>query len=145
MKSRSKVSIVLYSMAVGVGCCMAVPVMAEEPAVKPEAAVQKADAAVQTPDAAVQKPEAAVQKADGTAAQADGAAKKVETAKSSAIPPTQRQAELMPSTGSNIRRFRAPDTTLPHVELDRAYIDQSGATNAAELLRTVPQVQVPAK
>ena len=126
MKSRNKVSIVLYSVAVGFGCSMAAAtaVLAQEPA---------------------QKPDAAVQKADGAVVQSDGAVPKLEMAKSDAIPSIQRQAELIPNTGSNIRRYRAPDTTLPHVELDRAYIDRSGATNAAELLRTVPQVQVPAK
>jgi hypothetical protein len=137
MKSRSNVSLVLYSMAVGFGCCIAAttPVMAEEPAQKPDAVVEKTDAAVQKTDATVQK-------AEGTVAQADGAMQKVETPKPDAIAPLQKQAEWTPSTGSNIRRYRPQDSSLPHVELDRSYIDRSGATNATELLRTVPQITV---
>jgi hypothetical protein len=136
-------SIVLYSAAVGFGLCVAsaMPVMAEEPAQKPDAAVQKPDAAVQKPDAAVQKTDAAVQKTDAAVAQTDGAVQKPDTSKPEGPASLQRQAEYTPSTGSNIRRYRPQDNSLPHVDLDRAYIDRSGATNAAELLRTVPQTQ----
>src|SRR5438876_9906895 len=52
----------------------------------------------------------------------------------------QKQAELTPVTGSHIRRARTPsDDSLPLLELDRAYIDRSGATNPRELIRPVPQ------
>jgi hypothetical protein len=43
-------------------------------------------------------------------------------------------------TGSNVMRV-TDGRSLPLVILDRAYIDQSGATSAAELIRTLPQVQ----
>jgi hypothetical protein len=74
------------------------------------------------------------QKADGTSP--DQAAQKPV-----ASVPLQQQADLTPVTGSHIRRARAPDPSLPLVELDRAYIDRSGATNPRELIRTVPQAQ----
>jgi hypothetical protein len=118
MKTRKSKSIVLgYGAALGFAGCMtaAMAVMAQEAAQKPDGAVQKTDEVV--PKSEVQKP-----------------------APSALV---QRQAELTPATGSNIRRFRAPDPTLPLMELDRGYIDRSGATNAAELLRTVPGVQTP--
>lgn len=54
----------------------------------------------------------------------------------------QQQAELTPVTGSHIRRVPRPETTLPLMELDRTYIDRSGATNPRELIRTVPAAQV---
>ena len=44
-------------------------------------------------------------------------------------------------TGSNIARVRGSES-LPLLDIDRTYIDRSGATTAPELLRTVPQVQV---
>jgi hypothetical protein len=53
--------------------------------------------------------------------------------------PLQRQSELTPATGSNIRRVKTPDPSLPLLELDRAYIERSGATNPRELIRQVPQ------
>jgi iron complex outermembrane recepter protein len=43
-------------------------------------------------------------------------------------------------TGSNIARVTT-ERTLPLLVLDRAYIDQSGATTATELIQTLPQAQ----
>ena len=82
-------------------------------AVMAEQQAQPADAAATKPDAAAQTPAATM--------------------------PLQKQAEATPATGSNIRRVRIPDSSLPLVQLDRAYIERSGATNAGELIRTVPQ------
>jgi hypothetical protein len=52
----------------------------------------------------------------------------------------QKQAELTPVTGSHISELE-PAPTIPYrcLELDRAYIDRSGATNPREMIRTVPQ------
>jgi len=44
-------------------------------------------------------------------------------------------------TGSNIVRVRS-DGSLPVSEYDRTYIDRTGASTTAEMLRTIPQVQV---
>jgi hypothetical protein len=54
--------------------------------------------------------------------------------------PTQQPAVRAKVTGSNISRVRS-DRTLPLLVLDRDYIDQSSATNAKELIRSVPQAQ----
>jgi hypothetical protein len=106
MKSRKSKPIVLYSMAVGFGACLAAAsgVMAQQQEQKAEGT-----------DQAAQKPVASVS--------------------------IQQQAQLTPATGSHIKRVRAADPSLPLLELDRAYIDRSGATNPAELIRTVPQAQ----
>jgi len=44
-------------------------------------------------------------------------------------------------TGSNIVRYRT-DESLPLSEYDRTYIDRTGASTTAEMLRTIPQIQV---
>ena len=122
MKAYSKSSILRYGVALGFGWCMVATtaVTAEQQAQPADAAATKPDA-VQTPaDAAATKPDAAAQTPAATM-------------------PLQKQAEATPATGSNIRRVRIPDSSLPLVQLDRAYIERSGATNAGELLRTVPQ------
>ena len=54
--------------------------------------------------------------------------------------PTQQSAVRTKTTGSNILRVRS-DLNLPLLVLDRDYIDQSSATNARELIRSVPQAQ----
>jgi hypothetical protein len=54
--------------------------------------------------------------------------------------PTQQPAARTKTTGSNILRVRS-DHNLPLLVLDRDYIDQSSATNAKELIRSVPQAQ----
>ena len=87
--------------------------MAAATAVMAQQPAQTADAAAQKPDAAAQTPVATM--------------------------PLQKQAELTPATGSHIRRVKTPDPSLPLLELDRAYIERSGATNPRELIRTVPR------
>jgi len=79
--------------------------------------------------------------AEQPAPAADAAAPKPDAATQTPIAmPLQKQAELTPVTGSHIRRARtSTDDSLPLLELDRAYIDRSGATNPRELIRTVPQ------
>ena len=47
----------------------------------------------------------------------------------------------MTRTGSNIVRYRT-DESLPISEYDRTYIDRTGASTTAEMLRTIPQIQV---
>ena len=47
----------------------------------------------------------------------------------------------MTRTGSNIARGRSEES-LPLLDIDRAYIDRTGARTTPELLRTIPQVQV---
>ena len=86
--------------------------MAAATAVMAQDVAQKADATAQKPEAAVQTPAATM--------------------------PLQKQAELTPATGSHIRRVKTPDPSLPLLELDRAYMERSGATNPRELIRTVP-------
>ena len=44
-------------------------------------------------------------------------------------------------TGSNILRIRSAES-LPLMEIDRSYIERTGATTTPELLRTIPQVQI---
>jgi outer membrane cobalamin receptor len=44
-------------------------------------------------------------------------------------------------TGSNILRVRT-DESLPLMEIDRAYIERTGANNTPDLLRTIPQIQI---
>ena len=44
-------------------------------------------------------------------------------------------------TGSNIARVRS-DGSLPVSEYDRTYIDRTGAATTADMLRTIPQVQM---
>ena len=82
-------------------------------AVMAQQPAQSANAAAQKPDAAVQNPGATL--------------------------PLQTQAEFTPVTGSHIRRVRTTDPSLPLLELDRAYIERSGATNPRELIRQLPQ------
>jgi iron complex outermembrane receptor protein len=50
------------------------------------------------------------------------------------------QRERITVTGSSIQRI-ATEGALPVLELNRSYIDQSGATNATELIQSLPQVQ----
>ena len=54
----------------------------------------------------------------------------------------QKQVKLVRTTvtGSNIVRYRTQDS-LPLLELDKAYIDQTGTTTAPALIQTVPQTQ----
>ena len=44
-------------------------------------------------------------------------------------------------TGSHIARVRS-DGSLPVSEYGRAYIDRTGAATTADMLRTIPQVQL---
>jgi len=44
-------------------------------------------------------------------------------------------------TGSNIARVRN-DGSLPVSEYGRTYIDQTGAATTADMLRTIPQIQI---
>ena len=44
-------------------------------------------------------------------------------------------------TGSNIVRVRRDDS-LPLLDIDRTYIDRTGAATTPELLRTIPQLQL---
>ena len=54
--------------------------------------------------------------------------------------PAQQPPARVRLTGSNILR-PVPDCSLPLLMLDRGYIDQSGAMDSTQLLRSVPQVQ----
>ena len=56
---------------------------------------------------------------------------------------SQKQEETVRKTvvtGSNIARVTT-ERGLPLLVLDRAYIDQSAATSATELIQTLPQAQ----
>jgi hypothetical protein len=118
MERRRSISSAL-ALAVGIGSwIVALPaVMADEPAQQPAPTVQaqQSPAAIQT-----QQPAETVQ---------------VEQSNLARQPAVRTKA-----TGSNILRVR-PDRTLPLLVLDRDYIDQSAATNATELIRSVPQAQ----
>ncbi len=73
------------------------------------------------------------------AQKADAAEQKPDATMQAATLSLQKQAELIPVTGSHIRRVRTTDPSLPLLELDRAYIERSGATNPRELIRQLPQ------
>ena len=109
MKTRNSKSFVLRFGAAMRLGCC----MAAATSIMAQEMAQKADIAARKPDAAVQTPAATM--------------------------PLQQQAELTPATGSHIRRVKTPDPSLPLLELDRAYIERSGATNPRELIRQVPQ------
>ena len=75
---------------------------------------------------------------------AQDSAQRAEVAVTSAAADVPRQNTKIlrtTRTGSNILRTRTDDS-LPLLELDRGYIERSGATTAPELLRTVPQIQI---
>jgi hypothetical protein len=80
-------------------------------------------------------PDDSVQKATPDSAQATDDPSTVAAAKPTAgILRTTR-------TGSHIARVRS-DGSLPVSEYDRTYIDRTGAATTADMLRTIPQVQV---
>jgi len=86
------------------------------------------DAQKATQDAAQRANQDAAQRADGTTPVAASDARKQDRMRRTTV------------TGSNILRVR-PDESLPLLEVDRTYIDRSGATTTPELLRTIPQIQ----
>ena len=55
--------------------------------------------------------------------------------------PTAKPFYRKTQVGSNIARVRN-DESLPVSEYDRTYIDRTGAATTADLLRTIPYVQV---
>lgn len=55
--------------------------------------------------------------------------------------PRQERMLRTTITGSNILRARSPES-LPLMEIDRTYIDRTGAATTPELLRTIPQIQI---
>ena len=93
----------------------AAPAMAQERAQVPDLVVPETVTGPQKADEAVPKTVSGVQK------QQAGARRTV--------------------TGSNIARVRT-ESSLPLLELDRAYIDQTAAITAPELIQTVPQAQI---
>ena len=70
---------------------------------------------------------------------ADSAQPAVQAA--SAAPAAKPSGIPVMRTGSNIVRYRT-GASLPLMEIDRTYIDRTGASTAPELLRTIPQLQV---
>jgi len=93
-----------------------------------DSATPTQDAQKATQDAAQRANQDAAQRADGTTPVAASDARKQDRMRRTTV------------TGSNILRVR-PDESLPLLEVDRTYIDRSGATTTPELLRTIPQIQ----
>ena len=71
---------------------------------------------------------------------AQDSVQKAEPTTSVAVAPTQDRSIRTMRTGSNILRVRT-DESLPLMEIDRTYIERTGATNTPDLLRTIPQIQ----
>lgn len=65
----------------------------------------------------------------------------VEGAQAAPLPARPANGIRATRTGSNIARVRSEES-LPLLDIDRAYIDRTGARTTPELLRTVPQVQI---
>ena len=68
---------------------------------------------------------------------------KAEAAVPVAAADARRQDRMLRTTitGSNILRVRSEES-LPVMEVDRTYIDRTGAATTPELLRTIPQIQI---
>jgi hypothetical protein len=109
-----------------------------EPAPKPEQALVKEQVPKQ--DQAAEQDQAPKQ---GQALKPDQASKqKQDQASKQKQALKQEPVVRQRVTGSNILRPTTAGTGSPVLVLDGAYIDQSGATTAPELIGTVPQAQV---
>jgi len=130
MKSRDlssgRLAFALSATAVGVG--FALLLAHAQCALAQDSATPTQDAQKATQDAAQRANQDAAQRADGTTPVAASDARKQDRMRRTTV------------TGSNILRVR-PDESLPLLEVDRTYIDRSGATTTPELLRTIPQIQ----
>ena len=130
MKSRDlssgRLAFALSATAVGVG--FALLLAHAQCALAQDSVTPTQDAQKATQDAAQRANQDAAQRADGTTPVAASDARKQDRMRRTIV------------TGSNILRVR-PDESLPLLEVDRAYIDRTGATTTPELLRTIPQLQ----
>jgi len=130
MKSRDlssgRLAFALSATAVGVG--FALLLAHAQCALAQDSATPTQDAQKATQDATQRANQDAAQRAEGTTPVAASDARKQDRMRRTTV------------TGSNILRVR-PDESLPLLEVDRTYIDRSGATTTPELLRTIPQIQ----
>ena len=130
MKSRDlssgRLAFALSATAVGVG--FALLLAHAQCALAQDSATPTQDAQKATQDAAQRANQDAAQRAEGTTPVAASDARKQDRMRRTTV------------TGSNILRVRS-DESLPLLEVDRTYIDRSGATTTPELLRTIPQIQ----
>ena len=130
MKSRDlssgRLAFALSATAVGVG--FALLLAHAQCALAQDSATPTQDAQKATQDAAPRATHDTAQRAEGTTPVAASDARKQDRMRRTIV------------TGSNILRVR-PDESLPLLEVDRAYIDRTGATTTPELLRTIPQLQ----
>jgi len=124
--SSSRLALALSATAVGVG--FALLLAHAQCALAQDSATPTQDAQKATQDAAQRANQDAAQRAEGTTPVAASDARKQDRMRRTTV------------TGSNILRVR-PDESLPLLEVDRAYIDRTGATTTPELLRTIPQLQ----
>jgi len=124
--SSSRLALALSATAVGVG--FALLLAHAQCALAQDSATATQDAQKPTQDAAPRATHDTAQRAEGTTPVAASDARKQDRMRRTIV------------TGSNILRVR-PDESLPLLEVDRAYIDRTGATTTPELLRTIPQLQ----
>ena len=130
MKSRDlssgRLAFALSATAVGVG--FALLLAHAQCALAQDSATPTQDAQKATQDAAQRANQDSAQRAESTTPVAASDARKQDRMRRTTV------------TGSNILRVR-PDESLPLLEVDRTYIDRSGATTTPELIRTIPQIQ----
>ena len=130
MKSRDlssgRLAFALSATAVGVG--FALLLAHAQCALAQDSATPTQDAQKATQDAAQRANQDSAQRAESTTPVAASDARKQDRMRRTTV------------TGSNILRVRS-DESLPLLEVDRTYIDRSGATTTPELLRTIPQIQ----
>jgi|SRR6185436_11863247 len=130
MKSRDlssgRLAFALSATAVGVG--FALLLAHAQCALAQDSATPTQDAQKATQDAAQRANQDSAQRAESTTPVAASDARKQDRMRRTTV------------TGSNILRVR-PDESLPLLEVDRTYIDRTGATTTPELLRTIPQIQ----
>jgi len=124
--SSSRLALALSATAVGVG--FALLLAHAQCALAQDSATPTQDAQKATQDAAQRANQDSAQRAESTTPVAASDARKQDRMRRTIV------------TGSNILRVR-PDESLPLLEVDRAYIDRTGATTTPELLRTIPQIQ----
>ena len=130
MKSRDlssgRLAFALSATAVGVG--FALLLAHAQCALAQDSATPTQDAQKATQDAAQRANQDSAQRAESTTPVAASDARKQDRMRRTTV------------TGSNILRVRS-DESLPLLEVDRTYIDRTGATTTPELLRTIPQIQ----
>jgi len=124
--SSGRLALAVSATAVGVG--FALLLAHAQCALAQDSATATQDAQKPTQDAAPRATHDTAQRAEGTTPVAASDARKQDRMRRTIV------------TGSNILRVR-PDESLPLLEVDRAYIDRTGATTTPELLRTIPQLQ----